>query len=436
MLEYVDAEFWCEDGKNVPQKITMGHLLKMTKINRIPLTNLTLEAQKFEQFIKKQKSVDFEFDAVPSSPYRVAQIISSFANTEGGALVYGISKNGIENKFLGLSTDFRMDEITKKALMMISPLPSITYDWVNVEEKHLFIINVEKSDEEMLIGSQKYIREDSQTIVEEDVITAPIESLAVSEFEKTFAIIIGIENYKSRDNNQISSVKYADKDALLFKKMLIEKFDVEENDIHMFINEDALKNDLEYGLAGFFHSLTEKDRLVFYYVGHGFHNGTTNYLSTYDTHINNITGTAVSLRKILLDPLVNSKCKSGLVFIDACAQSFKNDTERALVTDLNNDDFQLFINEHPHFATFLSCQPGQSSYSCHELGHGIWTHHLDKAFSGEEAEAVKLDKYITDRTLNDYLARSVSNYAKNKLGFEQNPKAILDSNCENVIVEI
>jgi uncharacterized caspase-like protein len=107
-----------------------------------------------------------------------------------------------------------------------------------------------------------------------------------------------------------------------------------------------------------------------------------------------------------------------------------------LITDLNTEDFQLFKSEHPHFATFLSCQPGQSSYSCHELEHGIWTHHLYKALSGEETEAVKSEKYITDRALSDYLARSVSDYAKNKLSFDQNPKAILDSNCENVIVEI
>jgi uncharacterized caspase-like protein len=182
--------------------------------------------------------------------------------------------------------------------------------------------------------------------------------------------------------------------------------------------------------------ISEKDRLVFYYVGHGFHNGTTNYLSTYDTHINDISGTSVSLRKILLDPLLNSKCKSSLVFIDACATSFKNENERALITDLNNEDIQLCTSDHPHFATFLSCQPGQSSYSCHELEHGIWTHHLGKALCGKEVEAVKFDKYITDRKLNDYLARSVSDYARNKHDFEQNPKAILDTDCENIIVEI
>jgi len=436
VLEYVDAEFWCEDGINVPQKITMGHLLKMTQINRIPVTNFIFEEQEFEQFIKKQKSVDFEFDAVPSSPYKVAQFISSFANTEGGALVYGINKNGTENQFVGLSTDFRMDEITNKALMMISPLPTMTYDWVNVGGKHLFIIHVEKSDKDMLIGNQKYIREDSLTIVEEDTLSEAEKSLAVADFETTVAIIIGIENYKSRDDKQIPSVMYAEKDALLFKKMLIERFNVLEHDIHMYVNEDALKSDLENGLGYVFHSLSEKDRLVFYYVGHGFHDGTTNFLTTYDTYITNVTETAVSLRKILLDPLLGSKCKSGLVFIDACAQSFKNDNERALITDLNNEDFQLFKSEHPHFATFLSCQPGQKSFSCHELKHGIWTYHLDKALSGEETEAVKSDKYITDRTLSDYLARSVSDYAKSKHGFEQNPKAILDTDCENVIVEI
>jgi hypothetical protein len=320
--------------------------------------------------------------------------------------------------------------------MMISPLPAITYDWVDQGEKRIFIIKVKESNEEVLIRGQKYIRDGCQTRVEEDIFACAIEPLAVSDYEKTVAIIIGIENYKSRGTNQVPPVKYAEKDAFLFKEMLIERFKVDEDDICMYINEDALKSDLEYGLSGLFHSLSEKDRLVFYYVGHGFHNGTTNYLSTYDTHINNVAETAVSLRKILLDPLLNSKCKSGLVFIDACAQSFKNDEERALITDLDSDDFQLFKSDHPHFATFLSCQPGQSSYSCHELEHGIWTYYLDKALSGREAETIKSGKYITDRKLNDYLTKSVSSYAKDKHNFEQNPKAILDSNCENVLVEL
>ena len=436
VLEYVDAEFWCEDGINVPQKITLGHLLKETKINRIPVNKFSFEEHDFDEFIQKQTSIDFEYDAVPPSPYKVAQIISSFGNTEGGILVYGIQKNVSDNKFVGLSTDFRMDEITNKALMMISPLPKVTYDWAHECGKNLFIIKVDKSTEDMLIGNDKFIRENSQTIIEEDTSLKVKEQLAIADFDTTVAIIIGIEDYKPRGCNQVPSVKYAKNDALLFKDMLVERFEVSEHNIYMYLNEDALKSDLENGLGYIFHSLSEKDRLVFYYVGHGFHDGTTNFLTTYDTYTTNITETAVSLRKILLDPLLKSKCKSGLVFIDACAQSFINDRERALITDLNNEDFQLFKSEHPSFGTFLSCQPGQSSYSCHELEHGIWTHFLNEGFNLEGKGAVKFGKYITDRSLSDFLSKNVPSYTKANLDFEQNPKSILDAGCENVIIKI
>jgi len=66
----------------------------------------------------------------------------------------------------------------------------------------------------------------------------------------------------------------------------------------------------------------------------------------------------------------------------------------------------------------------------------IGAYQLDKALIGEKAEVVKSDKYITDRALKDYLASSVSVDTNNMHNIEQNQKAILDSNCENIIVEI
>lgn len=38
--------------------------------------------------------------------------------------------------------------------------------------------------------------------------------------------------------------------------------------------------------------------------------------------------------------------------------------------------------------------------------------------------------------LRDYLSSSVSRYTKEELGYNQNPKAILDSSYENIITEI
>ena len=228
-------------------------------------------------------------------------------------------------------------------------------------------------------------------------------------------------------------------DASRFKEMLISSIGVDQEDIHEYKDGDALKSTLEYDFYNLFHSLTENDRLIFYYVGHGFHDGVTNYLSTYDMHPYNVAGTAVSLRKILLDPLVKSKCKNALIFIDACAKAFKNDNERNNLADINEEEFRIISSEFKCYSIFLSCNPGQSSYSSDEFENGIWTYFLTKAITESNNEAVckACDrKYITDRKLADYLSNHVSNYAKEICNWTQNPKTIFDSSYENVITEI
>ena len=268
--------------------------------------------------------------------------------------------------------------------------------------------------------------------VENDVLkyTTTINSPVYS---KTIAIIIGLEDY--HPSNEISSVKYANKDVSVFKQMLIDTMSIAEEDIYIFQNEDALKSSIEYNLKGLFHNLTENDRLLFYYVGHGFHNGVTNYLTTYDTHKYNIAETGVSLRKILLDPLRKSKCKTALIFIDACAQTFKNPNERSQIGNIDDEEFITLNHDFPYYGTFLSCHPEQKSYSSDVLQKGIWTHHLVNALNGNVPDVIK-GSYITDVCLKEYLSKNVAKYTKDELNKDQNPKAILDSGNENVILEI
>ncbi|WP_239617324.1 ATP-binding protein [Cohnella mopanensis] len=436
VLEYVDSELWCEDGINAPQKITFGQLLKKTEINRIPIRNIAITKYELETLLNDPKSEALDFNPVPYVPQKIAKIISSFANTNGGTLIFGLKENSpTSNEIVGLSTDFQVIEITKKAISLLSPIPEVTYNWIQSGEQSIFVIKTEKAENDILLESQKYIREDSNSVLEEKK-SEYKPKLNVSRPQKTLAIIIAIENYAPRDENQVSKVKYATNDALKFKEALIKSMNVDENDIYMFMDEKALKSSLEYDLRGLFNYLTKEDRLVFYYVGHGFHNGITNYLSTYDMHQYHIAETAISLSKILLDPLRKSKCENALIFIDACAQSFEDENERSQITDINDEELILLTNEFPYYATFLSCQPGQSSYSSDILNNGIWTHHLVKALSGDVLEVLRSNKYITDRLLKDYLSSSVSIYTKEELGYYQNPKAILDSSYENIIVEI
>lgn len=434
VLEYVDAELWCEDGFNEPKQITLGQLLKKTRINKIPVKNIVLSGDDLSAFLTTPKNEELDFDPVPYVPHKMARIISSFANTNGGSLIFGIKEiNPEHNEIVGLSKDFRIDEITKKAISLLKPIPEVEHSWVEIDASKIYMIKTAKSEIEILLENNKYIRTENKSILMQEQVSKEV-TLNMPSFTKTIAIIISIENYLPKNN--IKPVKYANADFAKFKEMLISKLDVQEEDIHEFVNENALKSSIEYDLRGLFLSLEESDRLVFYYVGHGFHNGFTNYLSTYDMHKSNIAGTAVPLQKVLIEPLQKSKCNNALIFIDACAQSFEDENERNHWSNLDEEELMILSQEFPNYSTFLSCHVGQSSYSSDELENGIWTHHLVDALSGNVPQAMYSQKYITDVLLRDYLSTSVAEYALKDDGKFQNPKAILDASYPTIINEI
>ncbi|WFA09198.1 RNA-binding domain-containing protein [Tissierella sp. Yu-01] len=433
VLEYVDAEIWYEDGVTPPKQFTLGQLLKMTKINKIPIKKIDIKDAEFNN----PKSETLDFDAVPFSPEKTAKIISSFANTKGGTIVFGIKElSPIKNEIVGLSTDFNVIDIANKAISMLNPTPDVSFDWIKKGEELVFVIETEKANEDIFLNNLKYIRQSSFTVLANNEIRKVGSIVNNPQFKRTIAIIISIENYFPKQRNQIPPVKYANNDAKKFKEILLNKLSIDENDIIILKNDKAIKTEIEDVIKYQMFSMTEDDRLIFYYVGHGFHNGATNYISTYDMSKTDISNTAISLRKLLLDPLKHSKCKNALIFIDACAQSFVDEYSRSTISNINDEELIIFSNEFPHYALFLSCQDGEKSYSCDTLENGIWTYYLTKAIDESVDEVILNHQYITDRKLGDYLSINVSQYAKSKYDWNQNPKTILDSSYENVITEV
>ncbi|WP_260663652.1 sacsin N-terminal ATP-binding-like domain-containing protein [Enterococcus casseliflavus] len=433
VLNYVNAELWYEDGKNIPKRLSMGQLLEKTGVNKIPIPKLTITEGEVADLANRDRSENFEYNPVPFTPQKIAQVLSSFANHSGGKIIFGIQGDGLISKeVVGLSEDYNVDLIMEKVVSLLNPVPKIIFNWTDYEDKRLFVIEVEKSVQDILYDGVKYYREGSNTVAEIDRIIET-RALMKADYSKTIAIIIAIENYAATESSKVPPVKYAKSDAEAFKKMLITSLNVDEDDIHMLIDSEAYKNRLEYDLKSLFRSLTKEDRLIFYYAGHGFHDGLTNYLSTYDMHVANISDTSISLRTLLLDPLKLSKCNNALIFIDACAQKIEVDSERRIISDLKSDEFEILMHEFPYYATFLSCQVGESSFSSDFLEHGIWTYHLIEAMKGNHKEILRNEKVLTDQVLQQYLSDSVTSYTKNELGKEQHPKSILDSQYENVI---
>ena len=105
--------------------------------------------------IGQKKSSILEYKAVLPPSRNIAQLISSFANTDGGYIVLGVSDNLEVN---GLSEDFHANTITHKALDLLSPQPQVHYQYVVYNEKKLYVIKVEKSDLSIAIEDKIYKR--------------------------------------------------------------------------------------------------------------------------------------------------------------------------------------------------------------------------------------------------------------------------------------
>ncbi|MGW8956967.1 caspase family protein [Paenibacillus sp. NPDC055715] len=250
-----------------------------------------------------------------------------------------------------------------------------------------------------------------------------------------FAVIIAVENYQFR----IKTVDYARNDAIAFQQWLINNLKVPQENIKLWLDVDATKSALNEELQYEISNLTESDRFIFYYAGHGFYDGGYNKITTWDTHPNNIQETTVSLNRILMEPLRNSRCNQCLIFIDACASYIGEQlVSRDFIADMNTKEFSDFVRSSNYRAMFLSCSRGEKSYGSPELGHGIWTHFLIKALNGEAPEAVEHERFITSTSLQNYLSKIVPDYIKSSTDIRgtQKPWAEVSSSNTFIIFEV
>ena len=130
----------------------------------------------------------------------------------------------------------------------------------------------------------------------------------------SFALIIGIKNYK-----QNSSVEYADVSALAFRTLAHKTFGIPKENIITLLNSDASSGQIKAKLA-LIKELSEKDGNIYlYFAGHGVpgKDGATYLLP------NDMSADAIHLESNLkldtiYDDLAGSAAKNVFVFMDSC----------------------------------------------------------------------------------------------------------------------
>lgn len=221
------------------------------------------------------------------------------------------------------------------------------------------------------------------------------------------AFIIGIDQYRSLD-----AVPFGTDDATAIEAAL-KAIGGPETVTKLLLDADASKISIEEDLAEFVQEAAPEDILYFFFAGHGFWNGSFNYLAAHDSRIGRFDETWVKLQKVIA--LVKaSQAKRKVIFLDACnagadlEEGFRGDG--AVSVDLDEEEDVEFV------AGFAACRKDEKSVSHPSLGHGVWTHFLLRALRGEANEvldgtavdAAKLQKYLLTE-VKAYVAHHFTN---------------------------
>lgn len=123
--------------------------------------------------IGQPESERLEYKAVLPPAATIARLLCSFANTEGGNLILGITEPHGTVQVMGLSDEFRAIPITQKAIALLSPTPIVHYDYVPYEGKRVFAIHVEKANIPITLAGREYIRQDTNSLPRHAEVTRP-----------------------------------------------------------------------------------------------------------------------------------------------------------------------------------------------------------------------------------------------------------------------
>ncbi|MBC7543517.1 MAG: caspase family protein [Candidatus Sericytochromatia bacterium] len=226
---------------------------------------------------------------------------------------------------------------------------------------------------------------------------------------RKIAILIAVERYL---NPGIDPVKYAGNDAReLSKALALHGF----NDVDqvLLINEQSTKTTIVSRVRMETKRLQPTDTFYLFFAGHGFSKNGDNFLTCYDTHLEDIENTSINLRE-LIDFIGNSSSRHVALFLDGSAGGLtKEPLLSPALSGMNSHELEETLQRAPHCVCFTSCEGDQASYPAVSLKHGIWTSHIIQALTGQALQAADSDYTITAPSLQRYLAKAIPEDVRN-----------------------
>ena len=136
--------------------------------------------EKIASHMASGESEKLEFKAVLPPSRSIARILCAFANSAGGALVLGVDGSRSPPEAIGLSRDFHAHEVTSRAIALLVPHLSVVHRYAEHEGTSLYVIEVEKSEEQVTVEGKIFLRSGNR-VIESPQPERPVQSCAQSE---------------------------------------------------------------------------------------------------------------------------------------------------------------------------------------------------------------------------------------------------------------
>jgi hypothetical protein len=231
--------------------------------------------------------------------------------------------------------------------------------------------------------------------------------LSSDQNTKTFALVIGNENYK----NEIK-VPFAGNDATVFAQYCKNTLGIPLNNMHLLIDGTygQMLGEVKW-VSDVIKAYNGEARIIVYYAGHGMpgENDKNAYLLPTDGN-SSITQTAIKLDQ-LYTGLSAYPSQSVSVFLDAC---FSGAAREGSLTD--GRGVKILPRENilsGNLVVFSATSSDETALPVKENGHGLFTYYLLKKLQESQGNATleEISKYVIDNVKQQSIV--VNNKAQN-----------------------
>ncbi len=238
---------------------------------------------------------------------------------------------------------------------------------------------------------------------------------------KKYAVVIGVNDY----HESLGKLNYAEADAELVWKTLIERCGFQGPDILLLTDAGAGDNKPTYGnihswLSTWLERLEADDMILFYFAGHGRAQHGQTFLVPGDATMQTLDETGIPLKR-LYDQLEKCKAGSKIVILDACRSGAGRDILAMPVESLEQ------CAETQGVYTIASCEPDQISHEDQERGHGIFTWALTSAIA-------ETDGVISLNSVYEKCCETVREWCAPKR-LTQRPKKITENDFDIILAD-